>query len=147
MTDTPGSTPGNPELFEHSGTITSTAPAAAVWALWSDTTTWPDWDPSVEAVALDGPFEVGTTGTMTLAGPFDVPVSLEVVEPGTRYLDQLTMGELVIRIDHVVVDRDHGCEVTVSTTITGPGADGIGPMVTAEAPQAMARLVERAEAR
>ncbi len=134
------------ELFEHSGTVTSSAPAAAVWALWSDIATWSDWDPSVVAVSLDGPFEVGTTGTMTLAGPFDVPVSLEVVEPGARYLDQLTMGDLVIRIDHVVVDREAGgCEVTVSTTIAGPGADGIGPMVTAEAPQAMARLVERAE--
>jgi len=136
------------ETFEHAGTVTSTAPATAVWALWSDTTTWPDWDPSVEAVRLDGDFVVGTTGTMTLAGPFEVPISLEVVEPGARYLDQLTMGELVIRIDHVVVDlAAGGCEVTVSTTITGPGADGIGPMVTAEAPQAMARLVERAEGR
>ena len=135
-----------PELFEHTGTITSTAPAAAVWALWSDTGTWADWDPSVVAVSLDGPFEVGTTGTMTLAGPFDVPVVLDVVEPGARYLDRLTMGELVIRIDHLVVERDGGCEVTVSTTITGPGADGVGPMVTAEAPLALARLVERAEA-
>ena len=135
-----------PELFEHTGTITSTAPAAAVWALWSDTGTWADWDPSVVAVSLDGPFEVGTTGTMTLAGPFDVPVVLDVVEPGARYLDRLTMGELVIRIDHVVVERDGGCEVTVSTTITGPGADGVGPMVTAEEPLALARLVERAEA-
>ncbi len=133
--------------FEHTGTVTTSAPAEAVWALWSDIETWSDWDPSVVAVTLDGPFAAGTTGTMTLAGPFEVPVSLEVVEPGARYLDQLTMGELVIRIDHVVRARpEGGCEVTVSTTIEGPGADDIGPMVTAEAPQAMARLVERAEA-
>lgn len=136
-----------PETFEHAGTVTSTASADAVWALWSDTTTWPDWDPSVVGVVLDGPFVAGTTGTMTLAGPFEVPVSLEVVDPGARYLDQLTMGELVIRIDHVVVALDEGgCEVTVSTTVTGPGADAIGPMVTAEAPTAMAALVARAEA-
>ncbi len=146
MTESVELDPAGPEIFEHRGTVTCTAPASAVWALWSDTTTWSDWDPSVVAVSLDGPFEVGTTGTMTLVGPFDVPVSLELVEPGARYLDQLSMGELVIRIDHVVVERDGGCEVTVSTTISGPGADGIGPMVTAEAPQAMARLVERAEA-
>lgn len=132
--------------FEHAGTVTCTASADAVWTLWSDITTWPVWDPSVVAVALDGPFEAGTTGTMTLAGPFDVPVSLEVVEPGRRYLDQLTMGELVIRIDHVVAPvASGGCEVTVSTTITGPGADDIGPMVTAEAPTAMAALVALAE--
>jgi hypothetical protein len=135
------------ETFEHTGTVTSSAPAAAVWALWSDTETWSDWDPSVLAVRLDGPFAAGTTGTMTLAGPFEVPVVLDVVEPGVRYLDRLTMGDLVICIDHVVVDVDGGCEVTVATTITGPGADGIGPMVTAEAPQALARLVESAEAR
>ncbi|MGA8258560.1 MAG: SRPBCC family protein [Nocardioides sp.] len=135
------------QQFEHSGSVTTTAPPAAVWAIWSDSSTWPDWDPSVVGVVLDGPFVAGTTGTMTLAGPFEVPVSLEVVEEGRRYLDQLTMGELVIRIDHVVEPAaDGGSDVTVSTTIEGPGADDIGPMVTAEAPLAMASLVERAEA-
>ena len=132
--------------FAYSRTVTTTAGPAAVWALWSDSTTWPDWDPAVQQVTLDGPFEQGTTGTMTLTGPIDVPVSLEVVEPGRRYLDQLTMGELVIRIDHVVEPLDGGgAEVTVSTTIEGPGADDIGPMVTADAPVAMAALVATAE--
>ena len=116
--------------FEHSQTVTTTAGTDAVWALWSDPTTWPVWDPSVVAVSLDGDFEEGTTGTMTLGGGIDVPVLLAVVEPGRRYLDQLTMGDLVIRIDHVVVPLDGGgSEVTVSTTISGPGADDIGPMV------------------
>lgn len=133
-------------VFEHSQTVTTTAPTAAVWALWSDPTTWPTWDPSVVGVVLDGPFEQGTTGTMTLAGPFDCPVVLAVVEDGARYVDELTMGELVIRIDHVVVPLDAGgSEVTVSTTITGPGADDIGPIVTAEAPLALAALTSAAE--
>lgn len=132
--------------FEHSQTVTTDAGTDAVWALWSDTSTWPAWDPSVVAVALDGPFEQGTTGMMTLAGPFEVPVVLAVVDAGTRYVDELTMGELVIRIDHVVTARPQGgSEVTVSTTITGPGADDIGPMVTAEAPLALAALTAAAE--
>jgi hypothetical protein len=132
--------------FEHSGTVTTSAPPEAVWALWADTTTWPSWDPSVAGVALDGPFEQGTTGTMTLAGPIDVPPVLTVVETGRRYVDELTMGELVITIDHVVTALDAGgSEVTVATTITGPGADDIGPMVTAEAPLALAALVAAAE--
>ena len=133
--------------FEHSQTVTTTASTDAVWALWADPSTWPSWDPSVVAVALDGPFEQGATGTMTLAGPFDVPVVLAFVEPGARYVDELTMGELVIRIDHVVTAQPGGgSEVTVSTTITGPGADDIGPMVTAEAPLALAALTAAAEA-
>lgn len=133
------------EPFEHTGVVTSSAPAARVWALWSDPATWSDWDPSVQAVALEAPFAEGVAGTMVLGGGFEVPVVIDVVEDGRRYLDRLTMGELVIRIDHVVEATDAGCEVTVSTTIEGPGAGDIGPIVTAEAPLALTRLVELAE--
>lgn len=133
-------------MFEYSRTVTTHAPPAAVWALWSDPSTWADWDPAVQAVALDPPFAQGAAGTITLPGPIEVPVTLEVVEAGIRYLDQLTMGDLVIRIDHVVVGLpEGGSEITVSTTIEGPGADDIGPMVTQDAPTAMVRLVGLAE--
>jgi hypothetical protein len=134
-------------VFEHSRTVTTSAAPEAVWALWADPSTWPSWDPSVVAVVLDGPFAQGTTGTMTLAGPFEVPVTLVVVEPGARYADELTMGDLVLRIDHVVAPLpDGGSEVTVSTTVDGPGADDVGSMVTAEAPLALAALTAAAEA-
>ena len=132
--------------FEHRGTVTTTAPAEAVWALWSDPASWATWDPAVEGVRIDGAFEEGATGTMTLTGGIEVPVTLEVVEPGNRYLDQLTMGDLTIRIDHVVRPTDSGAEVSVSTVITGPGAEDVGPMVIADAPKALAALVALAEA-
>lgn len=132
--------------FAHTRTATSAASAASVWALWGDPATWADWDPAVVAVALDGTFAEGTAGVMTLTGPVELPVTLELVEEGHRYLDRLTMGDLVIRVDHVVTAlADGGCQVTVSTTIEGPGADDIGTMVTSDAPIAMARLIELAE--
>lgn len=135
-----------PNRFTYTRTVSTTAPPVAVWALWSDPGTWSTWDPAVEDVTLPGPFQQGATGTMVLTGGIEVPVSLEVVEPGARYLDRLTMGELVIRIDHVVRRGDAaGSEVTVSTTIEGPGAADIGPMVTHDAPTAMAALVDLAE--
>ena len=132
-------------MFDYSRTVSTSASPEAVWALWSDPTTWPTWDPAVVSVALDAEFAEGTTGTMVLTGGIEVPVSLEVVEPGRRYLDQLTMGELVIRIDHVVEPTEGGAEVTVSTVITGPGAEDIGPMVTADAPREMDALTAMAE--
>jgi len=131
--------------FEHSESTTTTATPGAVWALWSDVATWEQWDPAVEAVALDGEFAEGTAGTITLRGGIEAPLTLEVVTPGARYLDQLTMGDLVIRIDHVLRAMPGGTEVTVSTTIEGQGADDIGPMVTADAPVALAALVSLAE--
>jgi hypothetical protein len=84
---------------------------------------------------------------MVLAGGIEVPVTLELVEPGARYLDRLEMGDLRIHIDHVVKDSGNGAEVTVSTYVTGPGAEDIGPMVTADAPKAMEALCAMAEGR
>ena len=60
---------------------------------------------------------------------------LEIVEPGARFLDRLTIGDLVIRIDHEVTATDGGAEVTVRTIVDGPGADDIGPMVTGDTPR------------
>ena len=131
--------------FEYSRTIKTSASPAAVWALWGDPGTWPEWDPAVVSVAFVGYFFQGASGTMVLTGVLEVPVTLEIVEAGRRYLDQLTMGDLVIRIDHVVEGLEDGAEVTVSTLITGPGAEDIGPMVTADAPRAMDALANMAE--
>ena len=64
-----------------------------------------------------------------------------------RYLDRLEMGGLRIHIDHVVKDCADGAEVTVSTHVTGPGADDIGPMVTADAPKALDALCAMAQGR
>ena len=132
--------------FRHVETLQTTASPERIWALWSNTATWPTWDPPVEKVVLDGPFRVGTTGHMVMAGGFEMPFELEVVHPDERYLDVLWMGELEIRVDHVVEATDGGSLVTVITEVTGPGADGVGAMVTADAPTALAALVAQAEA-
>ena len=133
--------------FEYSHTVTTSATPAAVWALWSHPATWHSWDPAVESVAFEGHFAEGAAGQMVLNGGIEVPVKLEIVEPGARYLDRLEVGGLRIHIDHVVKDCAEGAEVTVSTFVTGPGAEDIGPMVTADAPKAMDALCAMAEAR
>jgi uncharacterized protein YndB with AHSA1/START domain len=131
--------------FHHVETLRTTAAPERVFALWSDPSTWASWDPPVERVVLDGPFRVGTSGTMVMAGGFEMPFELLVVSADERYLDVIRMGELEIRIDHVVEAVDGGSLVTVTTDITGPGAEGIGSMVTADAPTALAALVAMAE--
>ena len=133
--------------FEYTRTAMTTATARAVWALWSDPGSWHAWDPSVESVAMEGHFAEGAAGSMVLTGGIEVPVTLELVEPGARYMDRLEMGDLRIHIDHVVKGVDGGAEITVSTIITGPGAEDIGPMVTADAPKAMEALCALAEGR
>lgn len=131
--------------FHHVETLRTTASPERVWSLWSDPSTWASWDPPVERVVLDGPFRIGTAGTMVMAGGFEMPFELVEVTPDERYVDVIRMGELEIRIDHLVEAVDGGSLVTVTTDITGPGADGVGGMVTADAPTALAALVSLAE--
>jgi Polyketide cyclase / dehydrase and lipid transport len=133
--------------FEHEHTVTTTAKAADVWALWSDPCSWHAWDPAVEQVAFEGHFAQGAAGTMVLTGGIEATFALEIVEPGARYLDRLTMGDLIVRIDHEVRAVEDGSEVTVRTTIQGPAAAEVGPMVTHDTPVALEALTRLAEGR
>lgn len=131
--------------FEYERTVSTTATPTDVWALWSDVGSWHCWDPAVERVALEGHFAEGAAGTMSLVGGVEAPFVLEIVEPGTRFLDRLTIGDLVIRIDHQVSATDGGSDVLVRTTVEGPGAADVGPMVTGDTPKALEALVGMAE--
>lgn len=131
--------------FEYEHSVRTTASPADVWALWSDVGSWHCWDPAVERVALEGHFAEGAAGTMTLSGGVEAPFVLDIVEPRARYLDRLMIGDLVIRIDHVVEAVDGGSEVTVRTHVDGEGAQSIGPLVTGDTSKALDALVQMAE--
>ena len=131
--------------FEYEHTVTTTASPDDVWTLWSDIGSWHCWDPAVQQVAMEGHFAEGAAGTMTLTGGIEAPFMLDIVEPRKRFLDRITMGDLVINIDHVVKADGDGSSITVTTHLEGPGSADIGPMVTADTPKALAALVEMAE--
>jgi hypothetical protein len=132
--------------FEHEHTVNTSASPADVWALWSDVGSWHCWDPSVQQVALEGHFAEGAAGSIVLAGGMEAPFVLEIVEPGARYLDRLSIGDSVIRVDHHVRPTEDGAQVTVRTVIEGPGAADVGAIVTNDTPaatEALARLAEK----
>lgn len=74
---------GTNQRFHH--TRTTTAEPEAIWARWSDPTTWGDWDKGLKSAQLDGAFELGATGSITpLKGP-NASFSIEAMEPGISY--------------------------------------------------------------
>jgi hypothetical protein len=134
--------------FEHERTVSTTASPADVWALWSDPGCWHTWDPAVQQVAFEGHFGEGAAGTMIRAGGVEAPFVLPIVEPRARYLGRVTMGDLVVEIDHELRATDGGgCDITVRTTVYGPAADEVGPMVVEDMPTALEALVRLAEGR
>ncbi|MEV6626142.1 SRPBCC family protein [Amycolatopsis sp. NPDC051106] len=131
-------------LYEYEHSETSTAPADAIWPLWADTARWPEWDAGVRSVVLEGPFAVGTAGTMTMDGMPPIPFTLTEVTEGRSFTDETRLPDAHLRFEHVLTDVEGGTRITYRVTIDGP--EGFGPQVTSDTPDAMRALARLAEA-
>jgi hypothetical protein len=111
---------------------------------------WPRWNAGIETIKIDGPFDVGTTFTMTPPG--DEPISMRLTEivPGELFTDEMDAGDLVVRTVHrIEAVPGGGTKVTYRTEISGPAADQVGPelgpAITADFPHVLAALAALAE--
>ena len=131
-------------LYEYEHSITSTAPAEAIWPLWADTSRWSEWDPGVRDVTIEGAFEPGTKGTMVIDGMPPIPFTLTAVTPGRAFTDETTLPDAHLVFEHLLEDVEGGTKITYRVTIDGP--EGFGPQVTEDTPDAMRALAKLAEA-
>ncbi|MEP6909532.1 MAG: SRPBCC family protein [Actinomycetota bacterium] len=133
---------------EHS--IETSASPETIWRLWSDVPEWPEWNGDIERIELHGPFASGSRIVMTPIG--EEPIELRIAEAveAELFVDEADLGEIVVRTTHRVepLDGDRA-RVTYRMEITGPAADTlgaeIGPEISADFPQTLVALVERAE--
>jgi Polyketide cyclase / dehydrase and lipid transport len=135
--------------YEHS--VRTSAPPDRIWRLWADVASWPEWNGDIERIELLGTFAAGSTILMTPIGqePIELRIA-EAVEP-ELFVDEAHMGEIVVRTMHRVESiGPEDTRITYRTEITGPDADTLGPQIgpeiTADFPQTLARLAARAEA-
>jgi hypothetical protein len=133
---------------EHS--IESSAVPEKIWQLWADVAGWPEWNADIEQIELVGPFAAGGRIVMTPIGQEPVELRIaEAVEP-EMFVDEADMGEIVVRTTHRAQRQDpERVRVAYRMEITGPAAatlgPQIGPEISADFPQTLAALVERAE--
>jgi Polyketide cyclase / dehydrase and lipid transport len=136
--------------FSSRHTIEADVGAEAVWSLYEDVTTWPQWDAEAERVTRDGPFEAGTTGTMKFKGQPPLRYRLATVRPELEFVDETPVGDLLVRVSHRLEPlAAGGVRITYETEIDGPAdqASEIGPLITADFPDTMASLVALAKER
>ena len=132
--------------YEYEHSVETTASPEAVWTLWSDVSRWTEWDTSLTAMRMDGPFEPGGTGVMTIEGQGDIDFRLTAVQPGVGFTDETELPIATLRFGHTMTPLDGGrLRVTHTVSIEGPAADELGPQVTEDVPDAMAGLVALAE--
>ena len=107
---------------------TSAAPDR-VWQIWSDTSTWPQWNPDIRAITLDGPFVSGTTGSMT-TGQGTHKIHLENVVAG-RSFDLVTspVPATTFRFHCEIAPSGSGSRISQSVSMSGLLAPIFGPMM------------------
>ena len=133
---------------EHSAE--TTAAPEAIWRMWSDLERWPEWNADLERAQLSGRFAPGSTITMYLRGGEQIELRIaEAREPET-FVDEADLGGVVVRTTHRVESAGEGrARVLYRMEITGPQADTLGPQIgpeiSADFPQVLAALVQRAE--
>jgi hypothetical protein len=116
-------------LATHERSRETSAPPGRVWQIWSDTSTWPHWNPDIRAVSLDGPFATGTTGSMT-TGQGTHQIRLESVLDG-RSFDLVTspVPATTFRFHCEVTPSGAGSRVSQSVAMSGLLAPIFSPMM------------------
>jgi hypothetical protein len=133
---------------------TSASPQAA-WKLWSDVSTWPDWNPDVQSMTLNGPFAAGTTGTMkTKQGTR--AIQLTEVVPGKSFRLETTVIPLTRFAFECKVSAGPAGKTIISQSIQvgGPLGGVVGGMMGRQIAdtfpallQGLARKAESSEGR
>ena len=116
--------------MEQERSVVSSAAPSAVWSIWSDPEQWPEWNPFVTSMKLEGPFVVGTGATMvTKRGSHHVIVT-ELL-PGTGFALEGPMmpGISMIFRCRIAPLAEGGSRISQGVSMRGPLAALFFPMM------------------
>lgn len=128
---------------------TTTASPEQVWAIYTDTPNRLAWEVGIESVALDGPFEVGTTGKIAPTGRPPREFTIVDCVPNVSFADESRFGPIVVRLTHSLEALAGGGTKIVHGVVVDGSADDeavIGPRIAGDFEPTLARLVALAEA-
>jgi hypothetical protein len=132
-------------MFRYEHSLVSDATPDAIYALYSDVSTWPAWDQAIAAMTIDGPFAAGTAGTLTLGNGQTFPYTIVEAIAGRGFADETPIPDGLIRFEHALEPlANGGTRITQRVIVQGPAADAIGAAICAGTPAAVAALSAQA---
>jgi hypothetical protein len=105
-------------LSEHSR-VTRHTPAA-VFALWSDPTTWSVWDPEVRAVEFAPPCVVGARGRLRPASGPALTFTVTALRQDELFTDTARLPGARLEFEHLVAPSAQGTRISVAVRVRGP---------------------------
>ena len=135
---------------EYGTSVETTASADKVWRIWSDMSTWGEWNPNVTTMDWNGGFIPGSTGVMNTKAGQHHKMQLVDVEPGKGFkLETSVVPGTKFRFNCRI--EPAGAKTKVSQTVEvggplGPVMGGmLGPQVSKEFGTLLSNLARKAE--
>ena len=136
-------------MAEYGTSVVSTAPADKVWKVWSDTSTWGEWNPNVNTMELYGTFASGSTAVMHTKAGQHHKMRIVDVQPGRSFVLETnvipgTTFRFKCRVEPV------GAETKISQTVEVKGPLGflggmLGPGVSKDFGTLLSNLAKKVE--
>jgi hypothetical protein len=130
--------------------VETTASPDKVWRVWSDMSTWGEWNPNVSTMAWNGGFVSGSTGIMNTKAGQHHNMRLVDVQPGRSFaLETSVVPGTKFRFNCRI--EPDGAKTKVSQTVEvggplGPVMGGVlGPQVSKEFGTLLSNLARKAE--
>ena len=136
-------------MAEYGTSVVSTAPADKVWKIWSDTSTWGEWNPNVSTMELQGPFASGSTAIMNTKAGQHHKMRIVDVQPGRSFaLETNVIPGTTFRFNCRV--EPVGAETKISQMVEVKGPLGflggmLGPGVSKDFLTLLSNLAKKAE--
>jgi uncharacterized protein YndB with AHSA1/START domain len=136
---------------EFGTSVETTASPDKVWRIWSDMSTWGEWNPNVSTMDWQGGFASGTTGVMNTREGQHHKMELVEVQPG-RSFALLTSVVPGTRFRFNCRIEAAGGKTKIAQTVEvggplGPLMGGmLGPQVSKEFGTLLGNLAKKAEA-
>jgi Polyketide cyclase / dehydrase and lipid transport len=137
-------------MAEYGTSVVSTASSERVWKIWSDTSTWGDWNPNVSTMELQGPFASGSTAIMNTKAGQHRKMRIVDVQSGRSFaLETNVVPGTTFRFNCRV--EPVGVESKISQTVEVNGPLGLilrgvlGPHVSKEFGTLLSNLAKKAE--
>lgn len=137
---------------EYGTSVETTAPADTVWRIWSDMSTWGEWNPNVSTMDWAGGFVSGSHGVMNTRAGQHHKMELVDVQPGRGFalLTAVVPGtkfRFNCRIEPSAAGKTKISQTVEVGGPLGPVMGGMmGPQVSKEFGTLLANLARKAEA-
>jgi hypothetical protein len=136
---------------EYGTSVETAASAEKVWRIWSDMSTWGDWNPNVATMDWQGGFVSGTTGVMNTRAGQHHKMQLLDVQPGRSFaLETRVVPGTRFRFNCRIEPAGNTTKISQTVEVNGPlgpvMGGMLGPQVSKEFGTLLANLARKAEA-